>query len=290
MLSKYLPFVLAGLLLVGLTLVEANFSDRWHDSSVDAAEFGKRFAAVPMDLGSWHGEDQEVEEDVRHKAGAVNYVSRRYTEENTGNSVTLWLIVGHSRDVCRHTPDICYPSAGFTRSSSILKFHLPLPHGKEAVFNTAKFEKVDELNRQLLRVFWAWNHPDLDRWEAPDNQRRAYGNSRALYKLYFTSAVLKGEETIEENTAVGFAKQMVPWIDAALFGAEKPEEVTDPGLEPAAPGAETESLESPDSLDSLQPTAQEGEPAMGKPAERKPAGETPKEGESQEKSIYDEVS
>ncbi len=29
-------------------------------------------------------------------------------------SVTVWLIVGHSKDVMRHTPDICYPSSGFT--------------------------------------------------------------------------------------------------------------------------------------------------------------------------------
>jgi len=160
MLLKYLPFVLAGVLIVGFTLVEANFSDRWHDSSVDAAEFGKRFAQVPMNIGTWHGEDLDVEEDVRRTAGAVNYVSRKYTDETTGRVVTLWLIVGHSRDVCRHTPNICYPIAGFKKNSSILKYHLPFEGDKKAVFYTAKFEKVTELSRHIERVFWTWNHPD----------------------------------------------------------------------------------------------------------------------------------
>gem|GEM_PF-432667 len=258
MLSKYLPFVLAGVLIGGLTLVEARFSDRWHDSSVDAAEFGKRFAQVPMDIGSWHGEDLEVEEDVRNTAGAVNYVSRRYTEASTGSVVTLWLIVGHSRNVCRHTPNICYPNAGFTQESSILKFHLPLPDGKEAVFNTAKFEKADELSRHVERVFWSWNHPDRDRWEAPNSPRRTYGNSRALYKIYFTSSVLKGEETIEESVAVKFAKQMLPLINAALFGdrsLESPVEATGQRSLARSPGSETWGPESgvgsPETTESL---------------------------------------
>ncbi len=303
MLSKYLPFALAALLLVGLTLVEASFSDRWHDSSVDAVEFGKRFAQVPMDMGNWHGEDLEVEEDVRQTAGAVRYVSRSYTEAETGNTVTLWLIVGHARDVCRHTPNICYPNAGFSPNSSILKFHLPLPDGEEAVFNTARFEKSDELSQQIVRVFWSWNHPDRNRWEAPDNQRRTYGNSRALYKLYFTSTVMKGEETIEENTAVGFAKQMVPWINAALFGAEKPEtqessestessgaEVESPALEGSLESTDSELGAEPGLGGSLEPPMREGEPALGEPALGEPAGDAPQEGRKPEKSIYDEVS
>ena len=152
----------------------------------------------------------------------------------------------------------------------------------------------------MERVFWSWNHPDHKRWEAPDNQRRTYGNSRALYKLYFTSTVMKGEETIEESTAVGFAKQMVPWINAALFGAETPEGLVSPelGQRPEArdQGPELgESLESTEGLElgegpgseveSLEPATDAGEPAIGEPA-----GATPPEGEKPEKSIYDTVS
>jgi hypothetical protein len=246
---KFLPYVLAGVLIVGLTFVEAGFSDRWHDSSVDAAEFGKLFDRVPMDIGSWHGEDLDVEEDVRRTAGAVSYVSRRYTEENTDRWVTLWLIVGHSRDVCRHTPNICYPNAGFKQNSSILKHHLSVAGGEEAVFYTAKFEKADEMSRHIERVFWTWNHPERDRWEAPDNQRREYGNSRALYKLYFTSSVMKDEDTIEDSVAVEFAEQMVPLINAALFGGESQESLESrvEDIEISAPSDESlESLESPE--------------------------------------------
>jgi len=131
--------------------------------------------------------------------------------------VTLWLIVGHSRDIIRHTPNICYPNSGFVQRGSQLRHHIDLGGGKEAVFYTAKFQKEDAFGRIIERVFWAWNHPDYDRWEAPDSPRFHYGRSRALYKVYFTSNVTAAENTIDDNPAVDFAKVMLPAIDAALF-------------------------------------------------------------------------
>jgi len=216
-LKKNLPLALAIVLIISLTLVEARFSDRFHDSSVDAAEFGVRFKNVPMDFGLWQGKDQDVEEDVRRTAGAVNYVSRNYTHSDTGRSVRVWLIVGHARDVCRHTPNVCYPNSGFSQKSKTLKHHMNVPGGEGAVFYTAKFEKSDATSRHVERVFWSWNHPETKKWEAPDNQRRFYGNSRALYKLYFTTSVLKQEETISDSVAVEFAEELLPLINAALF-------------------------------------------------------------------------
>ena len=44
-----------------------------------------------------------------------------------------------------------------------------------------------------------------------------YGLSRALYKVYFTSDVLVGEDTADENVAAEFAELMLPSINAALF-------------------------------------------------------------------------
>ena len=214
---KNIPIILAAVLIVGLTMIEARFSDRWHDSSMDAEEFGDRFERVPMDVGPWKGEDQDVEEAVRKMAGAVHFVSRTYANENTDEVVRVWLIVGHSRDVCRHTPNVCYPSQGFNKTSSVLKQPIDLPGEKPAEFNTAKFEKSSEQGRVTERVFWAWSDPDEKQWKAPSNPRFEFGNKRALYKLYFTSDVKPTEETKEDNVALEFAKEMLPRIDAALF-------------------------------------------------------------------------
>ncbi len=224
-----LPAILGLVAIVGLSFFEGfGLKDRWGEVGIEAKELGKRFDQVPLPLGQWKGEDLPVDELVRKTAGAVNYVSRRYTHSRTGKQVVVWLIVGHSRDITRHTPNVCYPSSGFHQTGSQLRQHLELPGNKPAVFFTAKFEKEDSMSRSTERVFWAFNHPETNQWEAPkDGARWRYGLSRALYKLYFTSSVGHDEDTIEDNVSVEFAESMLPAIDEALFPTESEAAITE---------------------------------------------------------------
>jgi len=215
-----LPAAVGLIAIVSLSFYEGyEMKDRWGTAGIEAEELGERFAKVPLNLGDeWTGEDLPVDEIVRKTAGAIRYVSRLYTHVPTGKEVKLWLIVGHSRDIMRHTPNICYPSSGFRQAGSQLRHHMDLKSGKEAVFYTAKFEKEDAFSRHIERVFWAFNHPEANQWESPEQGARwRYGMSKALYKLYFTSTVQADEDTIEDNIAVDFAELMLPVIDEALF-------------------------------------------------------------------------
>ena len=221
MIRILLPASLGLIAILSLSFYEGYaMKDRWGEAGAEAAELGQRFEKVPKNLGDWEGEDLPVDEIVRQTAGAVNYVSRRYTHAISGKTVVLWLIVGHSRDIVRHTPNICYPSSGFRQEGSQLRHHINLPGNKEAVFYTAKFEKEDEHSRATERVFWTFNHPDENQWEAPEGAsgaRKRYGLAKALYKLYFTSVVNPDEDTIEESPAIEFAQVMLPAINTALF-------------------------------------------------------------------------
>ncbi len=222
MIRMLLPAVLGLVAIVSLSFYEGYaMKDRWSEPGVEAEELGKRFTQVPLNLGEWEGEDLPVDEVVRKTAGAIGYVSRRYTHATTRKQVVLWLIVGHSRDIVRHTPNACYPSSGFRQVGSQLRHHLDVAGDKSAVFFTSKFEKEDALSRRIERVFWAFNHPDDNQWEAPEiGARTRYGLAKALYKLYFTSAVQPDEDTIEDNVAAEFGELMLPVIDEALFPTE----------------------------------------------------------------------
>jgi hypothetical protein len=194
--------------------------DRWGAAGMTAEQLSSRFDNVPLNIGSWQGEDLPVDEITRKTAGAIGYVSRRYINSQTGQHCVLWLIVGHSRDVVRHLPTVCSPSSGLRQIGGEILHHMKADDGKPAIFYTAKFEKEDESSRRVERVFWTFNHPEVGQWEAPDGAygaRSRYGLARALYKLYFTSPVSPDEDTIEANAAVEFAEEMLPAIDAALF-------------------------------------------------------------------------
>lgn len=220
--SLLLPAAAGGLVIFGLCFYEQVFlRDYWSKPGAEAELMGQRFAKVPKEIGSWKGQDLSVDAQVKKTAGAVNYVSRLYKNEETGREVKLWLIVGHSRDICRHTPNICYPSSGFRQEGRQIRHEVPLQGTDPGQFFTGKFIKDDALGRHAERVFWAWNHPDVEtfkaKWEAPGDARQHYGLSRALYKMYFTSNVMSDEDTADDNVAAEFAALMLPEVNKALF-------------------------------------------------------------------------
>jgi hypothetical protein len=220
---RNLPVVLGIVAIVGLTIVEARISGRFQSSTVTAEQFEALLNNVPMEIGDWQGEDLPVEEQVRKTAGARGYVSRVYRNSVTGEEVTIWLIVGHSRDVMRHTPDICYPSSGFkTRAPENSRHTFVFEGQPPADFYTNTFMKEDVTGRHLIRVFWSWYKPRDDgevRWTAPKIVRLEIGNTPSLYKLYFTSNMRDGKESTEESQCNKFAETFLPIVEKALSTA-----------------------------------------------------------------------
>jgi hypothetical protein len=250
MLRLFIP-VGVTVLLIGLaTWREAIYSDRWATSSVSAEDFGQRFELVPRKVGPWVGEDKEETQEVLEMAGAVRHVSRTYVNSETNARVDLWLVVGHSRDICRHTPDICYPGHGFSQLGSRLKQRIDVPGEPPATFFTAKFRDESALGgQQVQRVFWAWNGNEegKDVWDAPEYQKQYYGNNTALYKMYFTASMKDLDEPVEDSAALEFGKLMIPAVNRALFPDRYQDRAPGEGDDAEGDKAEASALETPPS-------------------------------------------
>jgi hypothetical protein len=217
---RQIPIVIGVLALIGFTVAEARMSGRFQGSDMTEEQFAALLKNVPTKIGDWVGEDLPVEDQVKKTAGARGYVSRSYKNAITGETVTVWLIVGHSKDVVRHTPDVCYPSSGFKTVSPENSLQTFAFEGQpEANFYTNKFVKEDATGRQLVRVFWSWYKPTEDgtvTWKAPKIVRWEFGNARSLYKLYFTSNMRDYRETTDESVCMKFAEEFLPVVDKAL--------------------------------------------------------------------------
>jgi hypothetical protein len=220
---RYSPLIAAVLLIVGLTIIQVNMTDRLQGTNVSAEQRAALLDKVPAAIGDWHGDDAPIDPNVRKTAGAIGAVDREYHNVRTGEKVRLWLIVGHAREVSAHTPDICYPSQGFeARASENSVYPMVFPDQPEADFLTNTFLLENNTGQQLKRVFWSWYNP-MDKanegkvvWEAPSNARWRFGNTRALYKMYFSSSMRDPKETAEQSACVRFAREFLPEVNKAL--------------------------------------------------------------------------
>jgi hypothetical protein len=254
--TRFIPIVAGVLLLVGLTIVQIRMTDRMSGTNFTAEQRAELLSMVPKEVGDWQGDDMPVDENVQKTAGAIGAVSRSYRNSRTGEKVDLWLIVGHARDVAFHTPDVCYLASGFeARSKENSLYPMVISGLPDAPFWTNTFYRENELTgRRLIRVFWSWYNPESSAnegkvvWEAPGNARWAFGNTRALYKMYFTSEMHDPMETAEQSSCLRFAREFMPEVDKALAkmhnkldpeavgdSADKPIDTTPAGPESQAP-------------------------------------------------------
>lgn len=227
--SRFLPIILGVAAILGLTFVQIRMTDRLSGTNVSATQRAELLNLVPKNIGDWHGEDKEVDPTVRKTSGAIGAVSRLYRNVRTGDQVDLWLIVGHARDVSFHTPDVCYPGSGFeARATENSLYPMVVTGLPDTPFWTNTFYREDErAGRRLLRVFWSWYNPESEEnqgkvmWEAPHNARWRFGNTRALYKMYFTSEMRDPMETTEQSACLRFARDFLPEVNKALAEVHK---------------------------------------------------------------------
>lgn len=224
---RLLPVAIALVAIVALTVVEGVRTGRWVPVDRQTAYCASLLDEIPNKIGSWVGEDDEVESTILVVAGADGFVSRMYRDNVTGRAVNVWLIVGHAHDTAEHTPDSCYPSQGYTQRDASDVYTIELEDQPDANFWTAVFEG-GRTGGPPKRVFWAWFRPeegaDQVEWIAPDKARWYFGNTPQLFKLYFTgNAQLEGEDfQLSDSDCVKLAKEFLPVVAPILNKANQP--------------------------------------------------------------------
>jgi len=283
---RYLPIGCAIVAILGLTYIQIGMTDRFAGTNVTAEQRAELLKLVPKEFGDWQSEDKTVSAEVQRTAGALGMaISRDYRNSRTGEQVGLWLIVGHARDISAHTPNVCYPASGFEmRSRENAVYPISIKGLPDAEFRTNTFFKEDQqTGRSMIRVFWSWfnpGNPDNNGkvvWEAPENPRWRFGNTRALYKMYFTSGMRDQLETADQSACTHFAKEFLPIVDKILADVN---DMPGSGVAPKAASADSattaEGSNESTSTEAIEPAAE---------AKTEASAETPAEGSAAEASV-----
>jgi hypothetical protein len=209
--------VAAVALIVGAGLVHGKWTGRWGPPP-ELAALARQVDAVPLVIGDWKGEAFEMPAADRALAGAVACLSRRYTNAGRGVSVTVLLLGGLPGKISTHTPDVCYPGAGYSLETPT-RFDYPYgPEGHRAEFRTARATRGGT-SPSALRIFWGWNASGG--WSAPDEPRWTFGPASALCKLYVVRETAGAVVEPERDPCTDFMGVFLPELDRLVFSVPR---------------------------------------------------------------------
>jgi hypothetical protein len=101
-------------LIVLLMLVVAAGATHWIRSRSAMVLFDADPASVPHTLGSWSGEDAEMNADTRGALEADEVLYRTYDHSDDIHSLGLLVVYRkYGRRGFVHRPEMCYPAAGW---------------------------------------------------------------------------------------------------------------------------------------------------------------------------------
>jgi hypothetical protein len=197
-------------ILAGTGLFHRSWTD--HARSAPAVKAAaQKVASIPMAIGSWRGQDLELDATEMARVGYVGACWRRYEDTSSGKVVSMLLVCGLPGPVSVHTPDVCYAGAGFEMSSDPKRVTLH-PGSADAEFWKAEFTKPKDLVRSKLRIYYTWT--DGQAWKAVENPRLSFSDAPVLYKLYVVCEVSNVSDA--NDAAREFILQLVPELDKVL--------------------------------------------------------------------------
>ncbi len=238
-----LPFVAALVIMYASAHLQGAWSERW-GTFPELQLYAHQLERIPMDFGEWKGEDSEKSsENILKIAGAEGEFVRVYSN-SSGQQVRVSIICARLRDVFYHTPDRCYPAAGFEMLGDPQPEVFDINKDETAQFLTTTFLKSEPTGTHSERGLWSWSSDG--KWIAPKNPKLQFAGEKALYKMYVFAAVPPGNKKVGvEEYCVDFIRAFVPVLDVALAPAFNHDAAALNAFTPGAPAAAARTEETP---------------------------------------------
>jgi hypothetical protein len=232
-LMTFLPVALAGAAVLAVTAVQGVWTERW--SNRDIAGELKASAeileeAFPSEVGPWRFVDVvESNQEQLERAGAVGHVSRLYQHRDTGAKVAAFVICATPHDASGHTPDRCYPAAGYVIAETEHRETITLDDGRKAEAFVGTFRKTG----QTIRVFWTYGVHG--QWLAPQIARIELAGTASVYKLYAIIDQTALTPSQASTICNEFLTVMLPEFDRAVAERQADTNGSLPTSAPTAP-------------------------------------------------------
>jgi hypothetical protein len=141
----------------------------------------------PKALGDWQfveGSETAMDPEVARIAGSSDHLIQSYRNALTGETVSVMILYGLAYKVWAHTPEVCYPSAGFRSipsSSQIASIRSP-DGAHQAPFRKQRFIKAKAGNAILYEAYHSFRN--AGRW-SPEMEKewKSFRYHPAMFKV-----------------------------------------------------------------------------------------------------------
>ena len=230
----FLP-IAAAVVIMGISAyAQGVWSERWM-TFPELDLYAEQLNAIPETIGQWQGTDLgQSDEKVKKISGAVGELMRTYRNP-AGEEVRVSIICARQRDIFYHTPERCYPAAGFDMQGEPQQEVFEIGN-TTAEFFTTSFLKSEPTGTHAERGYWSWTGDG--KWIAPRNPKLEFAGHRALYKLYVFATIPPGNKGKQTNDfCADFIREFVPAAEQALKPAMEKSGRIRKGDAPAEPAA-----------------------------------------------------
>jgi hypothetical protein len=127
----------------------------------------------PAVLGDWkvvEGSEVTLDPEIARISGSIDHLLRTYSNTLTGENCSVLILYGLAYRVWPHTPEVCYPAAGFRPVSSpeeSVRITTP-DRSVEATFRKQQFAKLKSGEAIMHEVYHAFRN--AGQWE-PDMEK-----------------------------------------------------------------------------------------------------------------------
>ena len=215
-LATYLPIAAAVAIMAVTCGFQGVWSERW-STFPELDWYSEQLDQIPSQIGEWQGQDLgKSDAKVRKIAGAVGELMRTYRNA-AGDEVRVSIICARQRDIFYHTPERCYPAAGFDMQGEPQQVSIETGN-TEAQFFTTSFLKSEPTGTHAEKGYWSWTGDG--KWIAPRNPTLEFAGDRALYKLYIFATIPPGnKQHANADFCVDFIRAFIPSATEALMPA-----------------------------------------------------------------------
>jgi hypothetical protein len=209
---RLMPILVAFPMLLAFGAMEGAWTERWQHSHLTDDAAG-RLAQVPLSVGEWQSQTQELDQRASVKAELSGSQLRHYTHRTSGALLTVLFVCGRPGPISVHTPDVCFVGSGYALADTPSAHAIPEMH--PAQFVVGKFRKGDDAISEYFRAFWGWS-ADGD-WSAPPSPRLAFARVPVLYKLYVIRSLVRADEPLANDPAQDFLRLFLPQFREYVF-------------------------------------------------------------------------